>query len=135
MDNAVVPLNNPTLVATPASVSSRVAALPGRAKLMAGIGVAALAAVLVALALSMQQGDYKVLFANLSEKDGGPIIEKLAQMNKDNNAYEIARTFAVQNVIRPEETRAYLINMLEIHALKLTNGVGQHLMRAWPTSH
>jgi acetyl-CoA carboxylase carboxyltransferase component len=60
--------------------------------------------------------------------------EQLAQMDRDNNAYEIARTFAVQNVIRPEETRDYLINMLDIHSLKLTNGVGQHLMRAWPTS-
>lgn len=61
--------------------------------------------------------------------------EQLAQMNRDNNAYEIARTFAVQNVIRPESTRDYLINMLEIHSLKLSNGIGQHLMRAWPTSY
>jgi acetyl-CoA carboxylase carboxyltransferase component len=61
--------------------------------------------------------------------------EQLAEMEKDNNAYEIARTFAVQNVIRPEETRDYLIRMLEIHSLKLTGGVGQHLMRAWPTSY
>lgn len=61
--------------------------------------------------------------------------EQLEQMNKANNAYEIARTFAVQNVIRPEETRNYLINMLEIHSLKLTGGIGQHLMRAWPTSY
>lgn len=61
--------------------------------------------------------------------------EQLAQMNKDNNAYEIARTFAVQNVIRPEDTRAYLINMLEIHSPKLTGGIGQHLMRGWPTSY
>jgi acetyl-CoA carboxylase carboxyltransferase component len=69
-------------------------------------------------------------------KPGDPgFDEQLAQMNKDNNAYEIARTFAVQNVIRPEETRDYLINMLEIHSLKLTGGIGQHLMRAWPTSY
>jgi acetyl-CoA carboxylase carboxyltransferase component len=61
--------------------------------------------------------------------------EQLAEMEKDNNAYEIARTYAVQNVIRPEETRDYLIRMLEIHSLKLTSGVGQHLMRAWPTSY
>jgi acetyl-CoA carboxylase carboxyltransferase component len=69
-------------------------------------------------------------------KPGDPgFDEQLERMNKDNNAYEIARTFAVQHVIRPEETRDYLINMLEIHALKLTNGIGQHLMRAWPTSY
>jgi methylmalonyl-CoA decarboxylase subunit alpha len=68
-------------------------------------------------------------------KPGEPgFEEQLAQMNKGNSAYEIARTFAVQHVIRPEETRDYLINMLDIHALKLSGGVGQHLLRAWPTS-
>jgi flagellar M-ring protein FliF len=81
MDNAVVPINNTAVVPAANNMSLRLAALPARAKLMAGIGIAALAAVLVALGLSMQKGDYKVLFANLSEKDGGPIIEKLAQMN------------------------------------------------------
>jgi methylmalonyl-CoA decarboxylase subunit alpha len=61
--------------------------------------------------------------------------EQLAEMEKDNNAYEIARTYAVQNIIKPEDTRDYLIRMLDIHSLKLTGGVGQHLMRAWPTSY
>ncbi|MCC7194150.1 MAG: hypothetical protein IT356_01210 [Gemmatimonadaceae bacterium] len=61
--------------------------------------------------------------------------ERLAEMEKDNNAYEIARTYAVQNVIRPQDTRDYLIRMLDIHSLKLTGGVGQHLMRSWPTSY
>jgi flagellar M-ring protein FliF len=81
MDNAVVPLPaTPTPVA-PVGMAARVTALPARTKVMASLGIAALIAVLVALGLSMNQGDYKVLFANLSEKDGGPIIEKLAQMN------------------------------------------------------
>ncbi len=61
--------------------------------------------------------------------------EQLAEMEKDNNAYEIARTYAVQNVIRPQETRDYLIKMLDIHSLKLSGGIGQHLMRGWPTSY
>lgn len=68
-------------------------------------------------------------------KPGEPgFAEQLAEMEKANSAYEIARTYAVQNVIRPQETRDYLIRMLDIHSLKLTGGVGQHLMRAWPTS-
>ena len=60
--------------------------------------------------------------------------ERLAEMAQENSAYEIARTYAVQNVIRPEDTRDYLLRMLEIHSLKLTEGLGQHLLRAWPTS-
>jgi len=82
MDNTAITPITPTPVApVPQGFGGRLAALPTRTKLMAGIGIAALLAVLVAMAMSVRQGDYKVLFANLSEKDGGPIIEKLAQMN------------------------------------------------------
>ena len=44
------------------------------------------------------------------------------------------RSTRCRSVIRPQETRDYLIRMLDVHRLRLTNGVGQHLMRAWPTS-
>jgi hypothetical protein len=43
--------------------------------------------------------------------------------------------YAAQEVIRPEQTRDYLIRMLDIYKLRLTRGVGQHLMRSWPTSY
>ncbi|MFN7727305.1 MAG: flagellar basal-body MS-ring/collar protein FliF [Rubrivivax sp.] len=81
MDTAVVAPGSNELVPAPTGLAGRVAALPAKTKWMAGIGLAALAAVLVALALNMRSGDYRVLFANVSEKDGGAIVEKLAQMN------------------------------------------------------
>ncbi len=65
----------------PSTLGARVAALPARSKLVAAVGVAALVAVLAAMVMNTRQGDYKVLFSNLSERDGGPIIEKLVQMN------------------------------------------------------
>jgi flagellar M-ring protein FliF len=65
----------------PAGFGARLAALPGRTKAMAALGVAALAAVLLAMTMSLRQGDYKVLFANVGEKDGGAIVERLAQLN------------------------------------------------------
>lgn len=61
--------------------------------------------------------------------------DALARMDKDSEVWDMASVFAVQSVIRPEETRDYLIRMLEVHRLRLTHGVGQHLMRAWPTSY
>ncbi|HSO06584.1 MAG TPA: carboxyl transferase domain-containing protein [Pelomicrobium sp.] len=60
--------------------------------------------------------------------------EAYAQMNRDSQVWDMASVYAVQSVIRPQETRDYLIRMLDVHRLRLTNGVGQHLMRAWPTS-
>jgi len=61
--------------------------------------------------------------------------EALEAMNRDSEVWDIASIYAVQSVIRPEETRDYLIRMLEVHRLRLTHGVGQRLMRAWPTSY
>ena len=60
--------------------------------------------------------------------------EAFARMNKDSEPWDMAAIYAVQSVIRPEDTRDYLIRMLDVHRQRLTNGVGQHLMHAWPTS-
>ena len=59
---------------------------------------------------------------------------KLEEMEKGNSVYDIASIYSVQNVILPHQTRDYLIEMLDVHRMRLTKGVGQHLMRAWPTT-
>jgi len=79
MDNAVV--EPAPLVPAPPTLAARWRALPARTQLAALLGLAALAAVLVALIAGAREGDYRVLFAGLSQKDGGLIIERLAQMN------------------------------------------------------
>ncbi|MBM3359553.1 MAG: methylmalonyl-CoA carboxyltransferase [Betaproteobacteria bacterium] len=61
--------------------------------------------------------------------------ERFAQIQKDNDVWGLASVYAAQAVIRPEETRDYLIRMLEVHQLRASKGVGQHLMRTWPTSY
>lgn len=83
MDNALIPASPSAVTAAPASGSGafvRLATMPPRSRLMLGAGVAALVAVLVALALWGRQGDWRVLYANLSDKDGGAIIAQLSQM-------------------------------------------------------
>jgi hypothetical protein len=68
-------------------------------------------------------------------RPGDPGFEdQKAVMEKDSSVYDIASIYAVQDVIRPEETRAYLIEMLDVHELRHTRGVGRHLMATWPTS-
>ncbi|MFM9914856.1 MAG: flagellar basal-body MS-ring/collar protein FliF [Rhizobacter sp.] len=80
MDNAVT-LKSPGVVATAPGFGARLAALPAKSKFNLGLGAAALAAVAVALVIWSNEGDYKVLYANLSDKDGGAIIAQLSQMN------------------------------------------------------
>jgi flagellar M-ring protein FliF len=56
-------------------------ALPTRNKLMLGVGVAALAAIIVTAAMWARTPDFRVLFTNLSDRDGGAVVGALSQMN------------------------------------------------------
>jgi flagellar M-ring protein FliF len=80
MDTAVAE-KKPLPLAQSASFADRVAGLPARTKLSFALGVAALTGVVLAMTMWSSQGDYKVLYANLSDKDGGAIIAQLSQMN------------------------------------------------------
>jgi flagellar M-ring protein FliF len=79
MDSAVALTPNATPV--PATFAGRLQAMPLRSKLSALVGVAALAGIVFAMTAWKSHGDYKVLYANLSDKDGGAVIAQLSQMN------------------------------------------------------
>ena len=81
MDNAVA-INPAALpLVEPASFAGRLAAMPLRSKFSAVLGVAALAGIVLAMTMWSSKGDFKVLYANLSDKDGGAVIAQLSQMN------------------------------------------------------
>lgn len=61
--------------------------------------------------------------------------EYLKEMKKDTSAYDMAAIYGAQSVIDPRETRDYIIDMLDVHQSRLTNGIGEHLMRTWPTTY
>ncbi|OFZ87000.1 MAG: methylmalonyl-CoA carboxyltransferase [Betaproteobacteria bacterium RIFCSPLOWO2_12_FULL_62_58] len=61
--------------------------------------------------------------------------EALAKIRQGADVWGLASVYAAQAVIRPEQTRDYLIRMLDVYKLRITRGVGQHLMRTWPTSY
>ncbi|HSC00389.1 MAG TPA: flagellar basal-body MS-ring/collar protein FliF [Burkholderiaceae bacterium] len=81
MDNALAPAL-PSGATRPADgLMARLTAIPVKAMVMLTLGVAALAAVIAALAMWSKSGDYRVLYANLSDKDGGAVLAQLSQMN------------------------------------------------------
>ncbi|MGE5524244.1 MAG: acyl-CoA carboxylase subunit beta [Rhodospirillaceae bacterium] len=59
----------------------------------------------------------------------------VAKMSKGTTPYDSAAVYTAQDVIDPRDTRDWLIRMLEVHRMRLAGGVGQHLMRTWPTSY
>jgi acetyl-CoA carboxylase carboxyltransferase component len=77
----------------------------------------------------------RVVFGADPEKDPGKYAEAMKRMAKGTRAYDMAGIYTAQDVIDPRDTRDWLIRMLEVHTLRMTNGVGQHLMRNWPTTY
>ncbi len=76
-----------------------------------------------------------VLYGVKFEDDPERFRELKAQVERDTSAWGLAELYEAQNVIDPRQTRQYLIRTLEIHRLRLKNGVGEHLLRNWPTSY
>ncbi len=70
---------------TPPSASpnwlQRLSALDRSQRMRLGAGIALLVVAVVAAMVMGRQPDYKVLFSNLSDKDGGAIVAQLSQMN------------------------------------------------------
>jgi acetyl-CoA carboxylase carboxyltransferase component len=54
----------------------------------------------------------------------------LKKMTYDNSALELARSFGIQDIIDPRNTRQYLINALET----LDKKIAKHNMSNWPTT-
>ena len=75
---AEVPVTRP-----PASPNwlQRLSALDRSQRMRLGAGIALLVVAAVAAMVMGRQPDYKVLFSNLSDKDGGAIVAQLSQMN------------------------------------------------------
>lgn len=72
---------NAAPAATTVSWREKVAALDRNQRIMIGaVGALVVAGLVVALMFS-RQPDYRVLFSNLSDKDGGAIVAQLASMN------------------------------------------------------
>jgi acetyl-CoA carboxylase carboxyltransferase component len=69
------------------------------------------------------------------EDDPERFQQLLKEMARNGSAYDLAAIFGVKEVLDPRETRAYLIEMLDVHRLRLRNGVGEHRLAAWPTSY
>ena len=104
MDNSLT-VNADLPLVESASFAGRMAALPLRSKLSFGLGIAALVGVVLAMTLWSSKGDFKVLYANLSDKDGGAVIAQLSQMNVP---YKMA-----------EGGAAILVPAAQVHDLRL----------------
>jgi flagellar M-ring protein FliF len=80
MDNAVA-TSPTTLVPERPSFAERLSRIPLRPLLSLGAGVAALAAIGIALVMHASKPDFRVLYAGVSDRDSGAILAQLTAMN------------------------------------------------------
>lgn len=71
----------PVPLATTAPWSRQFTALPPRQRLRLAVGAVLLIGIAIAAIVIGRQPDWRVLYANLADKDGGAVVAQLAQMN------------------------------------------------------
>lgn len=103
---------------------------------MGGAGNADEVAAWTTAEVGFMEPEYGAVIALGARPDGDPeaFREAVARMTKETSAYDLAACYGAQEVIDPRETRDYLRNILAVHAMSPARGVGQHLMRTWPTT-
>lgn len=82
MNTAVAELDPNTLPErSPSALTAGFSRLDTTRKAMLGLGALAMVGLLAAAFFMANQPDYRVLYANLSDKDGGAVLAQLSQMN------------------------------------------------------
>jgi methylmalonyl-CoA decarboxylase subunit alpha len=76
-----------------------------------------------------------VLYGVRYQDDPERFEQLKAEVERDTSAWGLAELYEAQSVIDPRDSRAYLIRTLEVHRLRMRKGVGEHLLRNWPTSY
>jgi acetyl-CoA carboxylase carboxyltransferase component len=76
-----------------------------------------------------------VLYGVKHDDDPERFKQLKAEVERDTSAWGLAELYEAQSVIDPRDTRDYLIRTLDVHTLRMKNGVGEHHLRNWPTSY
>ena len=76
-----------------------------------------------------------ILHGVLQQDDPERFAQLKADVERDTSAWALAELYEAQTVLDPRDTRDYLKRTLEVHRMRLKNGVGEHRLRNWPTSY
>ena len=76
-----------------------------------------------------------VLYGVRHEDDPERFAKLKAEVERDTSAWGLAELYEAQTVLDPRDTRDFLVRTLQIHRLRMKKGIGEHLLRNWPTSY
>ncbi|MEX2644400.1 MAG: carboxyl transferase domain-containing protein [Acetobacterales bacterium] len=75
-----------------------------------------------------------VIFGINREDDPELFDKRMKELQRDTKPWPLAELYETHTVLDPRETRDWLKDTLAIYSMRMTNGVGEHLMRSWPTT-
>lgn len=76
-----------------------------------------------------------VLYGVRHEDDPERFAQLKSEVERDTSAWGLAELYEAQTVLDPRDTRDFLVRTLQIHRLRMKKGIGEHLLRNWPTSY
>jgi acetyl-CoA carboxylase carboxyltransferase component len=76
-----------------------------------------------------------VLYGVRYQDDPERFAKLKGEVERDTSAWGLAELYEAQTVIDPRDTRDYLTRTLQVHRLRMKKGIGDHLLRNWPTSY
>ena len=85
--------------------------------------------------VSFMDPGYATTIVHGLEPDDEGFDEAFEQIQKDAGVWDLASMYSLQNVVKPQETRNYIIRMLDVYRSRKNSGIGKHLMKTWPTSY
>lgn len=104
---------------------------------MGGGGNAHEVAAWVTAEVNFMDPDHAVKIVHGIDRDSDP--ERFAvlrdEMALGTTAFDYAQVYGAHDVIDPRATRDYILSRLRIHHLYRSDGVGERLMSAWPTTY
>jgi hypothetical protein len=75
-----------------------------------------------------------ILHGIKQEDDPERFNELVEQISQDSSAFALAGLFETQAVIHPDETRKFLLSVLDVQCSGESGCVGEHHLANWPTS-
>ena len=85
--------------------------------------------------ISFMDPDFATRIVHGVSPDDEGYEEALESIRKNIGPWDMATIYSLQNIVKPQETRNYIMRMLDVYRSRKGGGIGEHAMKNWPTSY
>jgi methylmalonyl-CoA decarboxylase subunit alpha len=85
--------------------------------------------------VSFMDPDFATQIVHGLSPDDDAYEEAFENIHKNIGPWDMATIYSLQNIVKPQETRNYIMRMIDIYRSRKGGGIGEHAMKTWPTSY